>query len=314
MADTATASRAAGSAAEGQEADRPSPARRFRLGPVLITLITVLVAVPFAWAMWQAYMASPWTRDGRVRVYVVTLAPEVSGRVVELHVRDNQLVRRGDLVMRIDPRNYQVAVDLAQAALAEAEASLRNSQAEAQRRDRLSDLAISREERESFATGADTAVAVVQRARANLEQANINLERTAIRSPVNGWITNLLTQQGDYASAGQRSFSIVDSDSFWVDGYFQEDTIAGVREGDPASVKLMGVDAIIEGRVDSIARGIAVANAQPDGSGLASVNPIFTWVRLAQRVPVRVHLERVPPEVRLAAGMTATVQIDTRRD
>jgi multidrug resistance efflux pump len=144
---------------------------------------------------------------------------------------------------------------------------------------------------------------------AKLEQARVNLQRTEIRSTVNGWVTNLLAQLGDYANVGTNIISLVDADSFWVDGYFEETNVAPVRVGDPATIKLMGYNQILRGHVDSIARGINVANAQPNGQGLANVNRIFTWVRLAQRIPVRVHIDEVPRGVILSAGMTATVQV-----
>jgi multidrug resistance efflux pump len=140
----------------------------------------------------------------------------------------------------------------------------------------------------------------------------VNFERTQIRSPVNGWVTNLLAQLGDYVTVGQNEISLVNADSFWVDGYFEETNLGSIREGDPASIRLMGYSQIVRGHVGSLARGINVANAQPNGQGLATVNPIFTWVRLAQRIPVRVDIDEVPDGVRLAAGQTATVQIDPR--
>ena len=152
----------------------------------------------------------------------------------------------------------------------------------------------------------------ISRPSANLDQARVNLERTQIRSPVNGWVTNLLAQLGDYATVGQNLISLVDADSFWIDGYFEETNLEPIQVGDPASIKLMGYSQIVRGHVGSIARGINVANAQPNGQGLANVNPIFTWVRLAQRIPVRIHIDQVPDGVVLAAGMTATVQIDPR--
>ena len=154
------------------------------------------------------------------------------------------------------------------------------------------------------------AKAAYQQAQANLDHARVNLQRTKIYSPVNGYVTNLQAQLGDYATVGQRIISVVDADSFWVDGYFEETSLGRIREGDPATIKLMGYSQLVRGHVDGIARGINVPNAQPDQAGLASVNPIFTWVRLAQRVPVRIHIDQVPDGVRLVAGMTATVQID----
>jgi multidrug resistance efflux pump len=147
---------------------------------------------------------------------------------------------------------------------------------------------------------------------ANRDEAKVNLERTEIRSPVNGWVINLLAQLGDYSAVGRNVVSIVNADSFWVDAYFEETQLASMHEGDPAKIKLMGYSQIVQGEVGSVARGINVPNAQSNPQGLATVNPIFTWVRLAQRMPVRIRIDQVPDGVRLVAGMTATVRVDPR--
>jgi multidrug resistance efflux pump len=156
------------------------------------------------------------------------------------------------------------------------------------------------------------AEASLAQAKAQLHQAEVNLERTRILAPVDGYVTNLLAQLGDYMNVGVNTISLVDANSFWVDGYFEETSIVSVRQGDPAAIKLMGHSQVLRGHVDSIARAISVPNAQPNGQGVATVNPIFTWVRLAQRIPVRVHIDEVPPDVFLAAGMTASVAIKPR--
>jgi RND family efflux transporter MFP subunit len=280
--------------------------------PVLVTLVTVALAVPLAWAMWDAYMGAPWTRDGTVRVYVVTMAPEVAGRIVGLPVADNQFVHKGDLLMMIDPRDYRIAVSRTEAAVQQAQANARNAEIQSQRRQNLNQLAVTIEEQQTYATTAVATQAQYQQALANRDQARVNLERTEVRSPVNGWVTNLLAQLGDYANVGQNIISVVDANSFWVDGYFEEINLGSIHEGDPAEIKLMGYSRIIRGHVGSVARGINVPNAQANQQGLATVNPIFTWVRLAQRIPVRIHIDEVPEGVILAAGMTATVQIDPR--
>jgi RND family efflux transporter MFP subunit len=211
------------------------------------------------------------------------MAPEVAGRIVELPVADNQFVHKGDLLMVIDPTNYKIAVSLNEAAVQQAEASAKNAQREAERRQELTQLAVTKEQKQTYASNAVVAQAQYQQAAANLEQAQVNLQRTEIRSPVNGWVTNLLAQLGDYANVGQNVISLVDADSFWVDGYFEETALDRIQVGDPAEIKLMGYRQIIRGHVGSIARGINVANAQPNGQGLANVNPIFTRARLAQR-------------------------------
>jgi multidrug resistance efflux pump len=292
---------------------RIAPGRHLRIFPLLITLVVVAVAVGLGRAMWDAYMGAPWTRDGTVRVYVVTMAPEIAGRIVQLPVKDNQFVHKGDLLLVIDPTDYRIAVSLNEAAVQQAEANMQNVQREAQRRQELTSLAVTKEEKQTYASNAVVAQAQYQQAVATLDQARVNLQRTEIRSPVNGWVTNLLAQLGDYANVGTNVISLVDADSFWVDGYFEETNLEPIRVGDPAHVKLMGYRQIVRSHVDSIARGINVANAQPNGQGLANVYPIFTWVRLAQRIPVRIHIDQVPEGVVLAAGMTATVQIDPQR-
>lgn len=291
----------------------PRGRRRWRILPFLLTLIAVVAAAALGRAMWQVYMTAPWTRDGTVRAYIVTMAPQVAGEIVKLPVKDNQFVHKGDLLVVIDPTDYKIAVDLAEAAVQQAEVNARNVEREARRRQELTSLAVTKEEKQTFESNAAAAQANDQQAVARLNQARVNLQRTEIRSPVNGYVTNLLAQLGDYANVGQNLISLVDADSYWVDGYFEETNIGGIKKGDPATVKLMGYPQPVRGHVDSIARAINVANAQPNGEGLAQVNPIFTWVRLAQRIPVRIHIDHVPKGVVLSAGETATVQIDHPR-
>jgi len=290
------------------------PRGRIAAIPIVITVATITLAVPFVYAMWGAYMDTPWTRDGTVRAYVATIAPEIAGRIVALPVADNQFVHKGDLLMTIDPANYKIAVRLAQATVHQTQVNAENLNQEAQRRQALSNLAVTPEEKQTFVDNAIAANAQYMQAQANLDQALVNLERARIQSPVNGFVTNLLARQGDYANVGQSRISIIDADSFWVDAYFEESYLASIHEGDSATIKLIGQSQILRGHVGSIARGINVPNAQPDQAGLASVNPIFTWVRLAQRIPVRIVIDEVPDSVHLVAGMTATVQIDYRSE
>jgi multidrug resistance efflux pump len=316
-------------------------------------------------------MGAPWTRDGTVRAYVVTLAPEVAGRIVELPVFDNEYVRKGDLLMVIDPTNYRIAVSQTEAAVQQAEASVQNiaaqiavqqtqinaNQAQVDRaqaalifakeqagryenlaqdgwgtvqdaqqyrsqlqqqdaavRTTLDNLALVQRQMASLNAQHLSAEASLAQAKAQLHQALVNLRRTRILSPVDGYVTNLLAQRGDYVNVGVIAISVVDANSFWVDGYFEETNLAPIRVGDPAEIKLMGYGPILRGHVESIAREINDANAQPNGQGIATVNPIFTWVRLAQRIPVRVHIDQMPRGLILVAGMTATVQIDKSHD
>jgi multidrug resistance efflux pump len=291
--------------------DRDHVKSRIPVLPILITLSTIAVAALFAWAMWQAYMSAPWTRDGTVRAYVVTMAPEVAGRIVKLTVADNQFVHKGDVLFEIDPADYRIALEQAQAQAQRDGAALDYARANQDRQARLAKEGwASTNVYQQTTSTLHQSEGVVALDKAAIAKAQLDLSRTVIRSPVNGYVTNLLAQLGDYATVGQKLITVVDADSFWIDGYFEETGLGRIREGDPATVKLMGYSQLVRGHVGGVARGIKIPNAQPDPAGLASVNPIFTWVRLAQRVPVRIHIDQVPEGVRLVAGMTGTVQID----
>jgi multidrug resistance efflux pump len=293
--------------------DRDHVKSRIPIAPILITLSTIAVAGLFAWAMWQAYMIAPWTRDGTVRAYVVTMAPEVAGRIVKLTIADDQFVHKGDVLFEIDPADYRIAVEQAQAQAQRDSAALDYASANQDRQARLAKEGwASTNVYQQTTSTLHQSEGVVALDKAAIAKAQLDLSRTVIRSPVNGYVTNLLAQLGDYATVGQKLISVVDTDSFWVDGYFEETGLGRIYEGDPATIKLMGYSQLVRGHVGGVARGIKIPNAQPDPAGLASVNPIFTWVRLAQRVPVRIHIDQVPDGVRLVAGMTATVQIDPR--
>jgi multidrug resistance efflux pump len=292
---------------------RENTKSRIPLAPILITLGTVVLATLLAWAMWQAYMAAPWTRDGTVRVYVVTMAPEVAGRIVKLPVADDQFVHKGDVLFEIDPATYRIALDQAQAQAQRDAAALDYARANQGRKADLEAKGwASKDVYQQTTSTLHQSEAVVALDQAAIAKAQLDLSRTVVRSPVNGYVTNLLAQLGDYANVGQKIISVVDADSFWIDGYFEETSLGRIHDDDPATVKLMGYSQVVRGHVGGVARGINVPNAQPDQAGLASVNPIFTWVRLAQRVPVRIHIDQVPDGVRLVAGTTATVQVDPR--
>jgi multidrug resistance efflux pump len=293
--------------------DRDNVKSRIRLAPILITLGTVAVAVLFSWAMWQVYMGTPWTRDGTVRAYVVTMAPEVAGRIAKLPVADNQFVHKGDVLFEIEPADYRIALEQAQAQAKRDGAALDYARANEGRQAKLQGEGwVSQDVYQQVASTLHQLEAAVAVDRAAIAKAELDLSRVVIRSPVNGYVTNLLAQLGDYANVGQKLISLVDADSFWVDGYFEETSLGRIHDGDPATVKLMGYSQLVRGHVGGVARGINIPNALPDSAGLASVNPIFTWVRLAQRVPVRIHIDQVPDGVRLVAGLTGTVQIDSQ--
>lgn len=275
---------------------------------LVLTLAMFAVALVIGRVLWVHYMDEPWTRDGRVRADVVNVAPDVSGAVVRLPVRDNQFVRKGDLLMEIDPSHYRIAVEQAQANVAARAAELRMRRADAARRADMDSLVVSKESRDNAQQTASTAAAQLQQAQAALDAAQLNLERTRVISPVDGYVTNLNVFRGDYATAGTAKLAIVDSHSFWVYGYFEETKLPHVRVGDRASIRLMS-GGELQGHVESISRGIYDRDNPQSRELLADVNPTFNWVRLAQRVPVRVGIDHVPDGVLLSAGTTATVVI-----
>lgn len=273
------------------------------------TLLVALVAVLISLLAWDQYLTSPWTRDGRVRVQVASVAPEVSGQIQELRVADNQFVHKGDVLYVIDRFDFDVAVRSSQAALQQKAADVQVKKQQSERRRQLSSLATTPEQQQVFAGNAVQADAAFQAAQQQLAQAEINLKRTEVRSPVNGFVTNLLLRPGDYARVGAPNISIIDADSFWIDGYFEETKMARVCTGSRVEAKLMGYAQPILGHVKTVTRGLSVSNAASGAQGLPNVDPIYTWVRLAQRVPVRIAIDEVPPGIPLVSGMTATVTI-----
>ncbi|AUT59023.1 efflux RND transporter periplasmic adaptor subunit [Paraburkholderia terrae] len=274
----------------------------------IATAIVFVVAILIGRALWVHYMDEPWTRDGRVRAEVVNIAPDVSGAVVELPVRDNQFVHKGDLLMQIDPSHYQIAVEQAQAAVAARKAELQMRRDDAQRRADMDSLVVSKENRENATHTASAAEAQYQQALAALDAAKLNLERTRVVSPVDGYVTNLNVYRGDYAISGSAKLAVVDSNSFWVYGYFEETKLPHVKVGDKADIRLMS-GGTLKGHVESISRGIYDRDNPQSRELLADVNPTFNWVRLAQRVPVRVKIDSVPEGVLLSAGTTCTVVV-----
>ena len=278
-------------------------------GAIRVFLTSLLIAAAFiaTIGLWEHYMVSPWTRDGQVRVQVATIAPQVAGQIVELEARDNQFVHKGDLLYVIDKANFKVALDMANADVASKKADLDVKKAQDARRQQLTTLSTSIEEKQQYAGSYSVSQGAYQTALANLEQAKVNLDRTDVRSTVNGYVTNLQLRVGNYANVGSANISIVDSDSFWITGYFEETKMGSFKVGDAAKVYLMGYDQPISGHVQSVTRGISDQNATVSTQGLPSVQAVYTWVRLAQRIPVRVAIDTVPAAMTLAAGMTATV-------
>jgi RND family efflux transporter MFP subunit len=280
--------------------------RHLPLLRVSITLGATLVAVVVLRWMWTHYERAPWTRDGRLRADVVGVAPDEPGFVVSVAVVDNQVVRKGDPLFQLDRARYEIALKQAVAAVARERAVLAEAQREARRNEGLGDLVAFEASQQSEARVAEAA-AEVQRGLADVAAAQLNLQRTLMVAPVNGVVTNLELRPGDYLQTGRQALALVDSDSLHVDGYFEETILPRIHLGDRVSVRLMGESQILYGRVEGIAPAIDDRERTATGNLIANINPTFSWVRLAQRVPVRIKLEPGAPEVRRIAGRTATV-------
>ncbi|RBO22811.1 efflux RND transporter periplasmic adaptor subunit [Enterobacter ludwigii] len=278
------------------------------VGRYALTLCAVAAATLLAFMMWKHYAQTPWTRDGRVRADVVQIAPDVSGPVIRVAVRDNQWVNRGDVLYAIDPHWLTLAVASAQAEVESRRHEMVMRQDAARRRSQIK-AAISSEDLQQTGSAANVAVANYHGALAALELAELNLSHATVRAPVSGYITHLRLRPGDYATAGETKVAIVDAHSFWVVGYFEETKLRHIRVGDTAHIVLMGYDPVIAGHVESIGHGIGDNNDETGGLGLPDVEPTFSWVRLAQRVPVRIHIDALPKGIELVAGLSASVEV-----
>lgn len=278
------------------------------VGRYALTLCAVVAATLLAFMMWKHYAQTPWTRDGRVRADVVQIAPDVSGPVIRVAVRDNQWVNRGDVLYAIDPHWLTLAVASAQAEVESRRHEMVMRQDAARRRAQIK-AAISSEDLQQTGSAANVAVANYHGALAALELAELNLSHATVRAPVSGYITHLRLRPGDYATAGETKVAIVDAHSFWVVGYFEETKLRHIRVGDTAHIVLMGYEPVIAGHVESIGHGIGDNNDETGGLGLPDVEPTFSWVRLAQRVPVRIHIDALPKGVELVAGLSASVEV-----
>jgi len=279
------------------------------LGRFAVTLVVVTVAAIVTWQFWVYYMVEPWTRDGRVRADVVGVTPDVSGLVTEVLVHDNQQVRTGDLLFRIDSARFELALRQAEAVVVNRRATWDEAVREMKRYLSLSDAAVSLEKQQQATAAATAAGAAYDQAVADRDLAKLNLLRSNVTAPVNGSITDFSLRPGDYVSVGKAVAALVDSDSFYVAGYFEETKLPRIQIGDKVLVRIVGESQPLDGHVESFAAGIEDRERAASSNLLPNVNPTFNWVRLAQRVPVRVAIDRLPPKVRLVAGRTATVTV-----
>jgi RND family efflux transporter MFP subunit len=279
---------------------------------LLLTLALVVAAIVAVAQIWNHYMHDPWTRDGRVRADVVNLGTDVAGLVDSLEVHDNQRVAKGDVLFTIDQQRYQLALDEAQANLHQLVQKRDEAQAANSRRQRLKNY-VSQEDKDNARFSLATAQAAVEQAKVEVNQAKLDLARATVRAPVDGYVTNLLLRPGQYVTVGTDAMTLVDAESFYVLGYFEETKLDSIDVGAPVRVQLLSSDKAIWGHVDSFARGISDGSLSSQANGLAAVNASFDWVRLSQRIPVRIALDDIPAGTKLSAGLTATVYLDSDR-
>lgn len=275
---------------------------------IAVTLAIVVAALAAGRELWGHYMDDPWTRDAKVRADVVGIAPDVSGFVGEVLVHDNQKVEKGDVLFRIDRARFAIALEQAEAAVAGRKATLDQATRDRTRYEQLKDV-VSQQKTEQMGASEAEAEAAYRQALADRDLARLNLERADVKASVNGVITNLSLRPGDYVNAGQAEVALVDTDSLRVEGYFEETKLARIKVGNPVSIRLMGQSLVLAGHVESIAAGIEDRERTVGNGLLANINPTFNWVRLAQRVPVRIAFDHVPDDAQLVAGLTATVAV-----
>lgn len=275
-----------------------------------ITFFVVVIAVSLGLKLWHEYMNTPWTRDGRVRADTIMISPDVSGLVEEVFVKDNQLVKKGDILFQIDRKRFIDEVDKAKAFLEIQKADYFLKKSQYDRRFGVNDDVVSKEEHEIAKYQLDIAKASYDKAEVELDTAKLNLERSSVIASEDGWVSNLVLKKGDFINRGESSLALVSSNSFWIYGYFEEHKIPLIKEGDIAKMQPLGTDFILKGHVDSIAVGITDRDNEVGKRLLANVNPSFTWVRLAQRIPVRIVVDEIPEGFTLRAGITCTIRIE----
>jgi multidrug resistance efflux pump len=278
------------------------------LGRMLVTLVVVAFACIVVWRMVLYYMYSPWTRDGHIRADVIQIAPDVSGLIQEVDVKDNQVVKRGDVLFKIDQDRFNLALRQAQATVEDRKETLAQAQRENNRNKGLGNL-VAREQLEESQSKQLRAQAALTEAVVAVDTAQLNLDRSVVRSPVDGFLNDRAPRPREFVSAGRAVLSIVDGTSFHIEGYFEETKLSQIHVGQKVDIRMMGDNSRLTGHVQSIVAGIEDRDRSAGSNLLPNVNPAFSWVRLAQRIPVRIAFDQVPADFRMIAGRTATVSI-----
>ncbi|MDF3828653.1 MULTISPECIES: p-hydroxybenzoic acid efflux pump subunit AaeA [unclassified Pseudocitrobacter] len=284
-----------------------------KISRTAITLILVILAFVAIFRAWVYYTESPWTRDARFSADVVAIAPDVSGLITQVNIKDNQLVNKDQVLFTIDQPRYQKALEEAEADVSYYKALASEKRREAGRRNQLGIQAMSREEIDQANNVLQTVEHQLAKAQATRDLARLDLDRTVIRAPAAGWVTNLNVFNGEFITRGSTAVALVKKNSFYVLAYLEETKLEGVRKGYRAEVTPLGSNRVIKGTVDSIAAGVTNASSSNDAKGMATIDSNLEWVRLAQRVPVRIHLDEQQDNI-WPAGTTATVVITGEKD
>jgi len=284
-----------------------------KISRTAITLILVVLAFIAIFRAWVYYTESPWTRDARFSADVVAIAPDVAGLITDVKVKDNQLVSKNQVLFTIDQPRYQKALEEADADVAYYQALATEKRREAGRRNRLGTMAMSREEIDQANNILQTVEHQLAKSQATRDLARLDLERTVIRAPADGWVTNLNVYSGEFITRGSTAVALVKKESFYVMAYMEETKLEGVRPGYRAEITPLGSTKVIKGTVDSVAAGVTNASSSSDAKGMATIDSNLEWVRLAQRVPVRIRLDKQQGNL-WPAGTTATVIITGEKD
>lgn len=278
------------------------------LGRLVLTALMVTFAVVVVWRMVVYYMFAPWTRDGHIRADVIQIAPDVSGLIERVDVRDNGPVHKGEILFAIDQARFTLALRQAEASQAERQETYAQAHREVVRNRKLGNLVAAEIVEESVSQESRARSALAEAAVA-VDTARLNLERSVVRSPVDGYINDRAPRAGEFVTSGRPVLSVVDGRSFHIDGYFEETRLPGIAPGQAVDIRVMGDNARLRGHVESIAAAIEDRDRSSGSNLLPNVNPAFSWVRLAQRIPVRIVFDDVPEGFRMIAGRTATVSL-----
>lgn len=280
---------------------------------IVLTLAILGAAAFFGYNKYKEYIENPWTRDGQVRTQVIQVTPRVNGMVTKIHVVDNQKVKTGDLLFEIDPSQYQVKVDQSKARLQRTLEAAKGTKIEYERVQKIyarDKGAVSQKDMVRNETNYYKSLADIDSSTEALNTAKLNLSYTKVFAEVDGYVSNINFQIGSQAASSKPILALVDENSYWVFGFFREDAIPEVEVGDEARVTLLAYpDTPLNGKVESIAWGIAHSDGNPGNNLLPSVKPVFQWIRLAQRIPVRIKLDKLPENVKLRFGLTASVMV-----